>query len=98
MAPLLDFSADDPEETRALCRRSSTFIFAGAMNPCPCGYHGDPWRTCACAGAIAQYQKRYDEAEGTRRGYRGPPPRHRGHFPATPEMMTGYAMSAFSSA
>ncbi len=29
------------------------------MNPCPCGYFGDPRRACSCAaGAIARYQKR----------------------------------------
>jgi hypothetical protein len=27
------------------------------MSPCPCGYHGDPRRTCSCAvGAIGRYQ------------------------------------------
>ena len=30
-----------------------------AMNPCPCGYHGDPRRTCTCApSAVSRYQKR----------------------------------------
>ena len=29
------------------------------MNPCPCGYWGDPVRECRCAAsAIARYQKR----------------------------------------
>ncbi len=29
------------------------------MNPCPCGYFGDPVRECRCAAsAIARYQKR----------------------------------------
>ncbi len=29
------------------------------MNPCPCGYHGDPQRVCSCAAsAVSRYQKR----------------------------------------
>ena len=35
------------------------FMLLGAMNPCPCGYHGDPGKECVCtAGAVARYQKR----------------------------------------
>jgi threonine/homoserine/homoserine lactone efflux protein len=34
-------------------------ILIAAMNPCPCGYYGDPRRACSCApGAISRYQKR----------------------------------------
>jgi len=29
------------------------------MNPCPCGYYGDPFRQCTCSpGLVARYQKR----------------------------------------
>jgi magnesium chelatase family protein len=29
------------------------------MNPCPCGYYGDPVRQCTCSpGLVARYQKR----------------------------------------
>jgi magnesium chelatase family protein len=31
----------------------------GAMNPCPCGYHGDTRRMCRCPpGAVERYQRR----------------------------------------
>jgi magnesium chelatase family protein len=37
----------------------ANFMMVGAMNPCPCGYYGDPARQCTCApAAIARYQKR----------------------------------------
>ncbi len=37
----------------------SNFTLIAAMNPCPCGYFGDPRRACSCApGAIGRYQKR----------------------------------------
>jgi magnesium chelatase family protein len=37
----------------------ANFQLIGAMNPCPCGYYGDPVRACTCSSAtITRYQKR----------------------------------------
>jgi len=34
------------------------FMFIAAMNPCPCGYYGDPVRECTCSmQTISRYQK-----------------------------------------
>lgn len=48
-----------------IARASGTVAFpanvtlVAAMNPCPCGFHGDPVRECRCApSAVARYQKR----------------------------------------
>jgi magnesium chelatase family protein len=30
------------------------FMLAAAMNPCPCGYHGDSVRPCVCGGAAVR--------------------------------------------
>ena len=37
----------------------ANFQLAAAMNPCPCGYFGDPARPCTCSSsAVTRYQKR----------------------------------------
>jgi magnesium chelatase family protein len=37
----------------------ANFILIAAMNPCPCGYHGDSEKNCTCsANVVARYQKR----------------------------------------
>lgn len=37
----------------------ANFMLIGAMNPCPCGYYGDPHKACTCTNtAITTYQKR----------------------------------------
>jgi magnesium chelatase family protein len=37
----------------------SNFMLIGAMNPCPCGYYGDPVQECTCSNAmVTRYQKR----------------------------------------
>ncbi len=35
------------------------FMLVGAMNPCPCGFYGDPMRACTCSEAmVTRYHKR----------------------------------------
>jgi magnesium chelatase family protein len=35
------------------------FLFIAAMNPCPCGYHGDPHQSCTCTPRqVIQYQQK----------------------------------------
>lgn len=35
------------------------FLFVGAMNPCPCGFRGDPRRACQCSEKdVARYRRR----------------------------------------
>ena len=36
----------------------SAFMLVAAMNPCPCGYHGDPKRECRCSPAVVERYRR----------------------------------------
>ena len=37
----------------------ANFMLLAAMNPCPCGYFGDPIKECTCSpSTISRYQKR----------------------------------------
>lgn len=43
----------------ATLRFPSWFLLISAMNPCPCGFAGDPKRACVCsARSVATYRKR----------------------------------------
>ena len=37
----------------------ANFMMVSAMNPCPCGFYGDPVRECTCTpGAVSRYKRR----------------------------------------
>ena len=43
----------------AACDYPSKFMLVAAMNPCPCGWRGDPAHSCRCAtNAVMKYQSR----------------------------------------
>ncbi len=54
------------ESRQVVVARSTTtlvfpadFMLIAAMNPCPCGYYGDPVRECTCSMTmVSRYQKR----------------------------------------
>ena len=63
---VLDALRQPLEEGRVIIARANAsvafparFTLVGAMNPCPCGYAGDPAHGCSCASAdIARYRSR----------------------------------------
>ncbi len=63
---LLEMLRQPMEDKRLTIARSAgsltfpaNFMLIGAMNPCPCGWHGDPVRECTCSmSMVSRYQKR----------------------------------------
>ena len=56
--PLEDKQVTISRSTGSLAFPAS-FQLVAAMNPCPCGYYGDPTHECTCSrGMIETYQKR----------------------------------------
>jgi magnesium chelatase family protein len=63
---VLDMLRQPLEEGRITVARAARtvsfparFVLVAAMNPCPCGYHGDPKRACRCTPMqVAKYRNR----------------------------------------
>jgi magnesium chelatase family protein len=56
--PLEDKTVTISRASGSLCFPAN-FMLIGAMNPCPCGYYGDPTHDCTCSpGLILSYHKR----------------------------------------
>ena len=51
--PLEDSNVTIARSAVTLCF-PACFMLVAAMNPCPCGYYGDPTRECRCTPAIIQ--------------------------------------------
>ncbi len=66
MSSTLEMLRQPLEDRRVSVARASgtvtfpaNFMFIAAMNPCPCGYFGDPVRECRCGSQqIQRYQKK----------------------------------------
>jgi len=63
---LLEMLRQPLEDRKLTISRSSgsltfpaNFMLIGSMNPCPCGYYGDPVKECTCSPVmVSRYQKR----------------------------------------
>jgi magnesium chelatase family protein len=63
---LLEMLRQPLEDRKLTISRSSgsltfpaNFMLVGALNPCPCGWYGDPVKECTCSLAmVSRYQKR----------------------------------------
>lgn len=63
---ILEMLRQPMEDKQVTISRASTtvtypagFMLIASMNPCPCGYHGDPEHTCNCtSGEIQRYMSR----------------------------------------
>ena len=51
--PMEDLTVTIARSNMTLCFPAN-FMLVAAMNPCPCGYYGDPTRECRCTPAIIQ--------------------------------------------
>jgi magnesium chelatase family protein len=51
--PIEDATVTIARSNMTLCFPAN-FMLVAAMNPCPCGYYGDPTRECRCTPAIIQ--------------------------------------------
>ena len=51
--------SQQPLKMSKLCAICGHYTLIAAMNPCPCGFYGDPLKPCTCSHAtVTKYQKR----------------------------------------